>query len=95
MGRLDGRVAIITGGGPGLDRAIALAFPAEGARVAVAGRSARDLHAVVAEVEKLGASALAVTTDATDETSVRALVDGIVAVTTGFEPVFTVRHALS
>ncbi len=79
MGRLDGRVAIVTGGGRGLGRAIALAFAAEGARVAVAGRSARDLHAVVAEVEKLGASALAVTTDVTDETSVRALVDGVVA----------------
>jgi len=83
MGRLDGRVAIVTGGGRGLGRAIGLAFAAESARVAVAGSSARDLHAVVAEVEKFGASALAVTTDVTDKTSVRALVDGVVAVTRG------------
>ncbi|SFI85991.1 SDR family NAD(P)-dependent oxidoreductase [Jannaschia pohangensis] len=64
MGKLDGRHALVTGGGTGIGRAIAVALMAEGARVTVTGRRA----AALAGVE----GALAVTMDVTDEASVLA-----------------------
>jgi NAD(P)-dependent dehydrogenase (short-subunit alcohol dehydrogenase family) len=50
---LEGKVAIVTGGGAGIGRAIALGFAREGARVAVVDWKAEDGQAVVAEIEKL------------------------------------------
>lgn len=63
MGRLDGRVAWVTGGGRGIGRAIALEMAREGADVAVSSRSADELEAVAVEVESLGRRAQAVTAD--------------------------------
>ena len=51
-GTLNGRKAIVTGGGQGVGRGIALALAAEGAAVAVAGRTESKLLAVAAEIEK-------------------------------------------
>ena len=78
MGRLDGRVAIVTGGGRGLGRAIALAMAAEGATVTVAGRTGPDLEAVVQDIEKLGRRGYASTVDVRDEGSIVPLVDSVV-----------------
>ncbi len=79
MTRLAGKTALITGGGTGIGRACALLFASEGARVAVAGRSAEPLRAVVAEIERAGGQALAVTCDVTQaqqvERAVRATVE--------------------
>jgi len=61
--RLAGKVALITGGGTGLGRAIALAFAREGAQVAVAGRRADKLNEVLGEIEKLGGNCCAITCD--------------------------------
>lgn len=57
MGVLDGRTAIVTGGGTGIGRATALMLAAEGATVVVAGRRAAPLDAVVAEVAHAGGRA--------------------------------------
>jgi NAD(P)-dependent dehydrogenase (short-subunit alcohol dehydrogenase family) len=67
-----GKVAIVTGGGTGVGKAAALALLADGWRVAVAGRRAEPLNAVVAEANAAG-RALAVPTDVTDPASVEAL----------------------
>lgn len=69
--RLKDRVAVVTGGGKGIGRAIALKLAREGARVAVLCRA--DLshaEAVVAEVERVGGKGLALAADVTDEASI-------------------------
>jgi NAD(P)-dependent dehydrogenase (short-subunit alcohol dehydrogenase family) len=61
--RLAGKVALITGGGTGIGRAIALAFAREGARVAVAGRRKEKLEETLRELEKQGCKGLAIACD--------------------------------
>jgi NAD(P)-dependent dehydrogenase (short-subunit alcohol dehydrogenase family) len=63
MGRLDGRVAWITGGGRGIGRAIALEMAREGADIAISSRTESELEGVAGEIEGLGCRALAVRAD--------------------------------
>ncbi|MQA75618.1 MAG: glucose 1-dehydrogenase [Solirubrobacterales bacterium] len=70
---LAGRVAIVTGGGRGIGRAIALALAREGARVAVAGRGMDRLEATAAEIESAGGEAIAVRADLREPPEVEAL----------------------
>jgi len=72
--KLAGQVAVITGAGRGIGRAIANAFAAEGASIVLAARSAGELGTVAAEVEKHGVRALAVPTDVRQESAVAGLV---------------------
>jgi NAD(P)-dependent dehydrogenase (short-subunit alcohol dehydrogenase family) len=64
-GTLDGRRAIVTGGGQGIGRAIALALAGEGAAVALVGRTESTLLAVAAEISKPGGTALPIVADVT------------------------------
>ena len=73
------KVAIVTGGGTGIGRAVALALAGEGYAVVVAGRRKEPLEAVAAEGSKLGATILGVPTDVSDAKSVRALFERTVA----------------
>src|SRR5436309_4966575 len=63
--RLSGKAALITGGGTGIGRAIALAFARDGASVAVAGRRLDKLKAVAREIDQQGGAALALECDVT------------------------------
>lgn len=73
--QLAGKVAVVTGAGRGLGRAIARALVDEGAAVTVASRTEAELESFVAAVESFGGQALAVATDVTDENAVDELVD--------------------
>src|SRR3990172_3824972 len=71
---LQGQVAIITGGGTGLGRAMALEFARLGAKLVLASRSAEHLEPTAAELRQKGAEVLAVPTDIRDPAQVDRMV---------------------
>ncbi len=71
---LTGQVAIVTGGGRGIGRAIALTLAQAGAAVAVVARSADQLAQTVVLVEEMGGRAIAITTDVTDQQATEQMV---------------------
>lgn len=73
MRRLDGKVAIVTGGGSGIGRVTAAMLAAEGAHVAVCGRRKEPLDVVVAEIEQAGGRAVARACDLEDTAAAREL----------------------
>ncbi len=70
-GLLEGRTILITGGGTGLGRSMALKCASAGAKIAVVGRREEPLKATVADLEKMGARADFATCDVRDSASVR------------------------
>ncbi len=71
--RLKGKVAIVTGGGSGLGRAIARRLGLEGAQVVVNGRRPEPIRAVAAEIGAAGGQAVAVAADVTRPADIRRL----------------------
>lgn len=74
MGRLSGKITIITGASSGIGRATALLFAKEGAKIVVGARRGNELDALVAEVAAAGAEAVALAGDVRSEDYAKALV---------------------
>jgi NAD(P)-dependent dehydrogenase (short-subunit alcohol dehydrogenase family) len=79
MDDLNGRVAVVTGGGSGIGRGIALTLGAEGMTVAVADLQESNAREVAAEIESAGGRALAIAVDVTSVESLAAAAKEIVA----------------
>jgi len=75
MKLLKGKKAIVTGGGRGIGRAIALAIAEEGCDVAVVSRTQDELDRVVGEIGMFGVNGLAITADISDPTDVEYVVE--------------------
>ena len=77
--QLQGRVAIVTGAGQGMGRAVARALAARGAKVVVNDMRAESAEATAAELRASGGAALAIPADVIDPAAVRAMVERTVA----------------
>lgn len=76
---LDGQVAIVTGAGAGIGRAIAETFARAGAAVMVSDRSAETAAAVAASIVAAGGRAISCACDVTDDAALQSMVDATVA----------------
>ena len=76
---LKNAVAVVTGGGRGMGRAIALALAEKGADVAVASRTLSELEEVGKKIESMGRKALLVKTDLSSEEDINNLTDTVLA----------------
>jgi NAD(P)-dependent dehydrogenase (short-subunit alcohol dehydrogenase family) len=78
MGKLEGKVAIVTGAGQGLGKAYALAFAKEGAKVAIAELNPKTCEAAAKEIRQLGKESLGVVCNVGDNDQVKKMVKEVV-----------------
>lgn len=78
-GRLSGQVAVVTGAGRGIGRAIALALSEEGAFLSLAARTKKEIDAAAQEIEARGGRALSLVTDVSQESQVEELINSTLA----------------
>jgi len=83
--QLEGKVALITGAGRGIGRAIALGYAKEGASIAAASRTREELDSVVTEVKAFGGQAVAFPADLTDANVPARLVAAVVETLGGLD----------
>jgi len=86
--QMEGKVALITGGGEGIGKASALLLAREGAKVAVLGRHRENLDPVVEEIRKAGGEAMAVLADVSKADEMEAAVAEVVAAWDRLDVVF-------
>ena len=78
-GLLEGKSALITGGGGGIGRATALIFAREGARLAIADANLDAAKETVSQVNAIGGQAMSMTGDVTDSEAVRGMIQAVVS----------------
>lgn len=78
MGKLESKTAIVTGGGRGIGRAIALSLATEGCNVAVVSRTRHEIENVANEIEEAGARGLAIPADISEIDDVIKMVDSVI-----------------
>src|SRR5271157_4694930 len=79
MSQLENKIAVVTGAGRGIGRAIALKFAHEGADVVVVSRTQENSEKVAVEIRALGRKAWAFAVDVTDSAAVAAAAEKILA----------------
>src|ERR1700722_9142143 len=85
MGRLTGKIAIVTGAGRGIGRATAKLFAAEGAKVAVVSLTPANVDAIVADIEAAGGTAIGVVADIGKADQIKLAIDKTVKASDGLD----------
>jgi meso-butanediol dehydrogenase/(S,S)-butanediol dehydrogenase/diacetyl reductase len=75
--RLQDRVAVITGGGRGIGRAIARAFAEQGAKVVIAARTKSEIDAVAEDISSLGRKGVGIAVDLSQREAIQAFIDRV------------------
>ena len=91
---LDGKVAIVTGGGTGIGAACAETLAAAGAKIVVAARRKEKLESTVSSIREAGGEAIAVSADVTKQEDIDKIVSETISTLNQFLPIFLIPPLL-